>query len=139
VVEGNVTPEEEVWSDWLVKKPEVAESVVGCEGEPGAKLAMLGYRVLKAGEGYTLLELSPLTGRMHQLRVQCASRGHPVVGDEKYGSTRPFGPPSDLPRERVIALHARQLTLEHPFTREAMTWTAPLPVYWEAVGKGLPG
>jgi 23S rRNA pseudouridine1911/1915/1917 synthase len=139
MVEGTVTPAEEVWSDWLVKKPDVAESVVGKEGEPGAKLAMLGYRVLRVGEGHTLLELAPLTGRMHQLRVQCASRGHPVVGDEKYGSTRSFGPPAELPRDRVIALHARRLTLQHPFTREELTFTAPLPGYWEAAGEGLPG
>lgn len=130
LVAGEVTPDAEVWSDWLVKKADVAETVVGQEGEPGAKLAMLGYKVLKRVDGGTLLELSPLTGRMHQLRVQCASRGYVVWGDEKYGSTRPFGPPAELPRERVIALHARQLTLTHPFTKQEMTWVAPLPDYW---------
>lgn len=135
VVEGTVMPDEEVWTDWLVKKPDVAESVVGKEGEPGAKLAMLGYRVLKAVDGTTLLELSPLTGRMHQLRVQCATRGHPVLGDAKYASTKPFGPPAELPRDRVIALHARQLTLQHPFTREELTFTAPLPAYWGEMGE----
>lgn len=133
VVTGEVTPEAEVWSDWLVKKADVAETVVGTEGEPAAKLAMLGYKVLKRLPAGTLLELSPLTGRMHQLRVQCASRGHPVLGDEKYGSATPFGPPADLPRGRVIALHARQLTLTHPFTKEEMTWVAPLPEYWAEV------
>lgn len=133
VVSGEVTPGAEVWSDWLVKKADVAETVVGTEGEPGAKLAMLGYTVLQRLPAGTLLELSPLTGRMHQLRVQCASRGHPVLGDEKYGSAIPFGPPADLPRERVIALHARQLTLTHPFTKEEMTWVAPLPEYWGEV------
>lgn len=130
VVEGEVSPDADTWSDWLVKKADVAETIVGKEGEPGAKLAMLGYRVLRRVDGGTLLELSPLTGRMHQLRVQCASRGHPVVGDEKYGSKRTFGPPAELPRDRVIALHARQLTLTHPFTKEEMTWVAEVPAYW---------
>lgn len=130
VVEGDVSPDAEVWSDWLVKKADIAETVVAQEGEPGAKLAMLGYKVLKRVPGRTVLELSPLTGRMHQLRVQCASRGHPVIGDEKYGSETAFGPPAELPRERVIALHARQLTLTHPFTKEEMTWAAEVPGYW---------
>ena len=130
VVSGEVTPDADVWSDWLVKKADVAETVVGKEGDAGAKLAMLGCKVLRRIDGATVLELSPLTGRMHQLRVQCASRGHPVIGDEKYGSRRSFGPPVELPRDRVIALHARQLTLTHPFTKEELTWVAELPAYW---------
>ncbi len=137
VVEGEVAPDAEVWSDWLVKKADVAETVVGQEGEPGAKLATLGYKVLKRVAGGTVLELSPLTGRMHQLRVQCASRGHPVFGDEKYGSRVAFGPPAELPRERVIALHARQLTLTHPFTKEEVTWVAEVPAYWGELGVGV--
>ena len=51
---------------------------------------------------------------MHQLRVQAAWRGHPVLGDVIYGSTRAFGPAAELPRDRVIALHARSLTLDAP-------------------------
>ncbi|MCU0704675.1 MAG: RNA pseudouridine synthase [Fimbriiglobus sp.] len=138
VVEGEGLPDAGVWDDWLVKKADVAETVVGREGEPGAKLAMLGYRVMRRMEGMVLLELSPLTGRMHQLRVQCASRGHPVLGDEKYGSKTAFGPPGELPRERVIALHARQLTLTHPFTKQEMTWIAEVPAYWgELTGSPL--
>ena len=108
------------------------------EGEPGAKLAMLDYRVLKRLDDATLLELTPLTGRMHQLRVQAAWRGHPVLGDATYGSTRPFGPPAEQPRDRVIALHARSLTLTHPFTKEELTWVAELPAYWPATGDDTP-
>ncbi len=58
---------------------------------------------------------------MHQLRIQSAKRGHPVVGDALYGSTQPFGPAVELPREKVIALHARRLTIEHPFRKEPLT------------------
>ena len=100
------------------------------EGEPGAKLAMLEFRVLKTVDGGTLVELAPLTGRMHQLRVQAAWRGHPVVGDMLYGSARAFGPAAEQPRDRVIALHARSLTLTHPFTKQELTLIAPLPGYW---------
>jgi 23S rRNA pseudouridine1911/1915/1917 synthase len=91
------------------------------------------YWVLRRLDGKTLVELEPLTGRMHQLRVQSAWRGHPVLGDTTYGSTIAFGPPAELPRDRVIALHARRLTISHPSTKEPLTLEAPLPAYWEPV------
>src|SRR5262249_47956112 len=124
-VEGEVTPDTGVWEDWIRKVAEESRVVKAAEGEPGAKLALLEYRVLQRLDGGTLLELVPLTGRMHQLRVQAAWRGHPVFGDTMYGSTRPFGPAWELPRDKVIALHARQLTLRHPFRDEELTFTAP--------------
>jgi len=130
LVEGTVQPDADTWEDWVRKLPEESRVERAAEGEPGAKLAMLDYRVLKLLDGATLLELTPLTGRMHQLRVQAAWRGHPVLGDAAYGSTQPFGPVAELPRDRVIALHARSLTLTHPFTKEELTWIAPLPDYW---------
>jgi 23S rRNA pseudouridine1911/1915/1917 synthase len=130
VVEGDVTPDAGTWEDWLRKVPDQPRAERAAEGDPGAKLALLEYRVVHRTAGGTVLELAPLTGRMHQLRVQCAVRGHPVFGDDTYGSARPFGPPAELPRDRVIALHARQLTLEHPFTRQPLTITAPLPDTW---------
>src|SRR5204863_2533232 len=97
---------------------------------PGAKAAVLDYRVLQRRERTTLLELRPRTGRMHQLRVQTAARRHPICGDELYGATTPFGPPAELARDRVIALHARGLTFLHPIRYEPLTVVAPLPEYW---------
>jgi 23S rRNA pseudouridine1911/1915/1917 synthase len=133
-VEGDVTPDAGTWEDWLRKVPEESRTVKAAEGEPGAKAATLDYRVLeRLPGGGTLLELTPRTGRMHQLRVQCAWRGHPVFGDTTYAPARPFGPPAELPRDRVIALHARELTLEHPFTKQPLTFTAPLPDTWAEV------
>jgi 23S rRNA-/tRNA-specific pseudouridylate synthase len=84
----------------------------------------------KAACPTTLLEITLETGRTHQIRVQCASRGYPLLGDEQYGSTVPFGPPSDDPRNRLIALHARTLKFRHPMTREPVEVIAPLPAYW---------
>jgi 23S rRNA pseudouridine1911/1915/1917 synthase len=133
-VEGDVAPEAGVWEDWVRKVAEEARVVRGAEGEPGAKLAMLEYRVLGRTAGVTLLEFAPLTGRMHQLRVQAAWRGHPVLGDVQYGGARPFGPPWENPRDKVIALHARHLTLTHPFTAAPLTFPAPLPDYWAPLG-----
>lgn len=67
---------------------------------------------------------------MHQIRVQAASRGWPVRGDMLYGARLPFGPAAELPRDRIIALHARSLTFLHPICYEPMTVTAPLPETW---------
>jgi 23S rRNA pseudouridine1911/1915/1917 synthase len=72
---------------------------------------------------------------MHQLRVQAAARGHPIRGDELYGAKSTFGPPAELPRDRVIALHARGLTFLHPIRYEPMTVVAPLPEYWGALSR----
>ncbi|MCS6864705.1 MAG: RluA family pseudouridine synthase [Gemmataceae bacterium] len=130
LVEGTVTPAAGVWDDWLRKLPEQSRVEKAAEGEPGAKLALLEYRVVQRFPEFTHLELTPLTGRMHQLRVQSAWRGHPVLGDVQYGSTRTFGPPVTEARERVIALHARRLTIMHPFTKQELTVEAPVPAHW---------
>ncbi len=133
IVEGNVTPESGVWEDWLRKLPEESRTVRAEANTEGAKLATLEYRVLQARGDSTVLELAPQTGRMHQLRVQTSLRGHPVLGDPAYGSSRSFGPAGELPRDRVIALHARRLTLTHPFSKAELTLEAPLPGYWQSV------
>jgi 23S rRNA pseudouridine1911/1915/1917 synthase len=132
-VEGNVAPAEGVWEDWLLKIRDEARAERVTSETPGARHALLHYRVLEQHGGTTLLELVPQTGRMHQLRLQTALRGWPVLGDVLYGSTRPFGPAAELPRERVIALHARSLTFFHPIRYEPITVTAPLPEPWSPV------
>jgi 23S rRNA pseudouridine1911/1915/1917 synthase len=130
MVEGDVAPAEGVWEDWLLKIREEARAERVSAETPGARHAMLRYRVLERRLGITLLELVPQTGRMHQLRVQAALRGWPILGDALYGSTRVFGPPAEAPRERVIALHARSLTFLHPIRYEPITVTAPVPQPW---------
>jgi 23S rRNA pseudouridine1911/1915/1917 synthase len=92
---------------------------------------------MQGHEAATLVEFMPITGRMHQIRVQAAARGHPLVGDVLYGSTRTFGPAPESPRDRVIALHARTLTLLHPLSYEPITLTAPLPEYWQDIGVSI--
>ena len=84
--------------------------------------------------GLTWLEVQLETGRTHQIRVQAASRGHPVVGDAQYGSTLPFGEQFEDERLRAIALHARQLGFNHPMTREPVDIVAPPPPAWHEVG-----
>jgi 23S rRNA pseudouridine1911/1915/1917 synthase len=129
-VEGDVQPDEGSWQDWLRKIKEEARSEPAEAGAEGARLARLHYRKLGPCDGGALLELRPETGRMHQLRLQAALRGWPVRGDVLYGSRLPFGPPAELPRDRIIALHARSLTFLHPIRFEPITVVAPLPDAW---------
>lgn len=134
VVEGSPDPHEGEWQDWLRKVPEEARTEITEPNAAGAKLAVLKYRVLQSCGAGTLIEFMPTTGRMHQIRIQSASRGHPLLGDVLYGSTHSFGPAADLSRDRIIALHARSLTYLHPLSYEPMTLTAPLPDTWRELG-----
>jgi 23S rRNA pseudouridine1911/1915/1917 synthase len=122
------------WEDWLRKLPEQARTEVVPEGTPGARHAVLRFRRLQEFASGALLEIQPETGRMHQIRVQAAHRGHPVWGDVIYGSRRTFGPPPALPRDRLIALHARRLTFLHPIRYEPITVEAPLSDIWRELG-----
>jgi 23S rRNA pseudouridine1911/1915/1917 synthase len=133
-VEGNVQPEEGIWQDWLRKLKEESRAEKAEEGSQGARLAILRYRRLQSCQGGTLVEFLPQTGRMHQIRLQTALRGWPVRGDVLYGANLPFGPPVPLPRDRIIALHARSLTFLHPIRFEPITLVAPLPAVWEELG-----
>ncbi len=108
--------------DWLKKdEPNTRVEVVEPETE-GAQFARLLFQVRARHNGLIWLELRPHTGRKHQLRVQLASRGCPIYGDDKYGSDHPFG--------HAIALHARSLTFLHPTTKEPITVTADVPKLW---------
>ncbi len=131
---GAVLPEEGTWEDWLRKLPAEARSEPAGPGSEGARQAVLRYRRLRILPEGLLLEMRPETGRMHQLRVQAAVRGWPIRGDVLYGSVKPFGPPAELPRDRLVALHARSLTFLHPIRYEPITVEAPLPGAWTDLG-----
>jgi len=134
LVEGNVEPDEGTWTDHLKKLENESRAVVVEPSDPQGRPAILHYRVLKRLSGVCWLEIELETGRMHQIRVQCASRGHPLLGDEVYGSRRAFGPSAIDPRERWIALHARRLRLKHPMTGEPLSISAPLSEWWHQLG-----
>lgn len=87
--------------------------------EDGAR-AVTHYRVLKRGEGRSLVQLELETGRTHQIRVHMAWLGHPLVGDFLYGE-------EDKTLISRTALHSWKLSLTQPLTGERLNLTAPLP------------
>lgn len=86
------------------------------------RVAETHYRVKKPLGEYTLLEIHPITGRTHQIRVHLAASGHPIVGDSRYGRKKGI---SSLPR---LFLHAFRLTVTHPASRERVSFNSPLPL-----------
>ncbi len=130
LVEGVVTEDEGTWTDYLHKRHGMAQAIVVPDDDPRGKLAVLRYRVRERFENSTWLEIELETGRTHQIRVQAAARRLPVQGDAQYGAQTPFGPNTEEPRDRGIALHARELGFRHPMRDEAVRIEAPLPEYW---------
>jgi tRNA pseudouridine32 synthase/23S rRNA pseudouridine746 synthase len=83
--------------------------------------ALTRYTVLERGGDRTRLELHPVTGRSHQLRVHLAAIGHPILGDDLYAA-----PPHAAMAPRLL-LHAASLSLTHPGSGERMTFEALCP------------
>jgi 23S rRNA pseudouridine1911/1915/1917 synthase len=91
-----------------------------------AKEAVLTYKVLGQNGLYSVVEVKPLTGRPHQIRVQMASMGCPIAGDLRYGAQTPL-------EDASIGLHARSLSFMHPVQQIPLLVTAPFPElkFWE--------
>jgi 23S rRNA pseudouridine955/2504/2580 synthase len=113
----------------LAKQPGTGgEKMMVDETEHGQS-ARTRYRVIgRAGNAASWVELQPLTGRTHQLRVHMAAIGHPIVGDGKYGGQAAFLTGSI---SRKMHLHARRLRIEHP-EGDLLDVTAPLPDHFAA-------
>jgi len=84
------------------------------------KPSLTRVQVLRRGDGWTLLEITPRTGRRHQIRAHLYHIGFPIVGDPLYG----VPPPRPAPIAR-LGLHATRLTFTHPLSGEPITVTAP--------------
>lgn len=112
-------------SDWIRKDEQNHRMVTSRHAVPGAQRAELLVEAVEELPAGLLLELRLITGRKHQIRVQLASRRLPIVGDRKYGSHVPFS--------TGIALHAAQLIIEHPVTREKLTLQANRPPSWRGI------
>lgn len=122
VVEG--IPKQE--SGRLVQQMERREgrsSRIVPEKTDQSREARLSYRVLDVSGPRSLIEVQLETGRRHQIRLQLAHMGNPILGDLRYGASAP------LPQKQV-ALLARELVVEHPTRKEKLSFRSPLPRSW---------
>lgn len=81
------------------------------------------YQVLKTFKDFSFLEVKPVTGRTHQIRVHFAASGHPIAGDTRYGRRRTKKKGLTMPR---LFLHAHLLEFTHPATKERVVFQSPL-------------
>jgi 23S rRNA pseudouridine1911/1915/1917 synthase len=105
---------------WLVKDEKKNRTTAFVKETAGGQYAELDYRVVGREGGYYLLEVQPLTGRPHQIRVQLASLGCVICGDVKYGDSTPN-------EDGSICLHAKELSFLHPTQKVPLLIKAPLP------------
>ncbi len=131
VVTGTPPEPSGEWKDFMRKIPDQARSEIVEPEHHDAQEARLNFCVLASDGNKTLLEIELITGRTHQIRLQCSHRGFPILGDEMYGSQVSFGPQTTDLRKRWIALHARRLVFEHPISHQTVDQTAPLPDCWQ--------
>ena len=125
VVNQRPEPLEGKLTNYLIKDARKNIVRIHKSEKKGAKKSVTTYK-LKAGlNGYFLLEVSPITGRPHQIRVQLANHGCPIVGDLKYGYSRPT-------QNKSICLHCHKLSFEHPIKKEHVEIEADMPTkeYW---------
>ena len=116
IVDGKPKEQQGILEDYLLKNQKNNVSKVVPENTKNAKYAKLEYKFIKYNPDtdLSLLKIILHTGRHHQIRVQLSHGGHSICGDQKYGTRG---------RGKQIALWAYQLTIQHPITREEMTFT----------------
>lgn len=119
IVSGHVKPEEAIIDMPIERNPKLPSTFrVGANGKP----SVTAYKVIRSTENYDELQLTPHTGRTHQLRVHLKQLGHPIVGDPLYEGGA---------AERLF-LHAHSLEITLP-SRERVTFTAPIPDAFEGL------
>ena len=110
------------WMDTIAKPDRQPKRV--SPDHPEGKHAELGWQALGRDSGRTLVRCQLRTGRPHQIRLQASARGHPVVGDTRYGAENELS-------GGAIALHHTILRVEHPERDRVQTFIAPLPNQWD--------
>jgi tRNA pseudouridine32 synthase/23S rRNA pseudouridine746 synthase len=126
LVGGHLPPPADAWgeidlplmSDW----PQRPRQKVDPAGRPSrTRWRVLAHETDAQGRAQTRLELEPVTGRAHQLRVHLQALGHPILGDALYADA------DDLTRSERLLLHASELALVHPLSGETLHWHSPPP------------
>ena len=126
VVRNRPVPENGNLVHWLVKNPQKNVTTAYNHEIPNGLRSELNYQLIGQLDGYYLIEVDPITGRPHQIRVQLSTLNCPIVGDNKYGYPR-----GSL--KKTICLHAKRLRFVHPVKKEEVVIEAPLPRdgFWE--------
>ena len=134
VLEGEVAADAGEVEQWLVKDERANRVRAARPDAPRAARSLTRWQVRARQRGTTLVCFEPATGRPHQLRVAAAEGlGAPILGDLKYGASRPLA-------DRSIALHAASLALAHPTRAEVLELSCPLPrAPWWAEWGAEPG
>ena len=108
-VKGNLKKRNGVWEGKIIDRQ-------GEKFSEKSKYAKTFYRVLKDFLGWSILELSPVTGRTNQLRIQSAKVNHPILGEDKYAFRRDF-----KIKSKRLSLHAFYVSFIHPISRQKVT------------------
>lgn len=119
MVEGKLTGSGKK-EDYILKNDK-SVSIVSPE-IPGSKIARLQWRSLWQNSEQSLISVVLETGRPHQIRLQMADLGHPIIGDFRYGAKMEMD-------GKNMALHCYHLGVEHPVTRQKLHWKK-LPKHW---------
>ena len=127
IVENPPLKSEDRLEHYLIKNQQKNKSRAYLKPYEGALNSVLDYTILKKLDRYTLLQVKPITGRHHQIRVQLSTIGSIIKGDLKYGAKRSN-------KDASISLHAREINFIHPIKKEEITITAPAPkdAIWDA-------
>jgi len=124
IVYGHPLPRAGTWRDTLVWDTRALIQKQTSPRDPRGKPAICRYRVIETLDGASLIEVTLVTGRRNQIRIQARLRGHTLVGEQRYV----YGPddlrPIAFPRQ---ALHAGRLAFRHPADGRSMQFEVPLP------------
>jgi len=126
IVHGSLDQKAGTISSYLAENS--AFTVYSTPDPVAGKLSHTEYTVLKEVKGFSLLEVHLLTGRKHQIRVHLSEKGHPVVGDRKYGRGNDS--------HATLALHARSISFTHPVNGKRLTFETVVPeLFTRLMGK----
>ena len=123
IVEGEMERDAGSIESWITDQKYYVSSSPVDDGT--GRYALTHYKTIKRANGYSLVELELETGRKNQIRIHMSEMGHPVIGDERYGS-------KSNPLER-IGLHAFKLGFYHPVTGEHMQFETPYPAKFKSL------
>jgi len=125
IVKNKPRQQEEVLIHWLSKDEQKNKATAYTRETPGALRSELSYKIIGQSSNGYLLEVNPVTGRPHQIRVQLSTIGCPIVGDLKYGYP-------EANSDGSICLHAKRLAFVHPVKKETVVFDAAIPAkgFW---------